>query len=64
MDKNELQIKQDKNVVDDIVEEIELASRTKIVPKEELLQDLNGKDVVKTRMEMLLDKCLYNIKKN
>ena len=47
MDKIELQINQDENTVNDIAEKIELASNTNIVTKEEFLQKLSGKDVVK-----------------
>ena len=50
MDKIEIQIKQDEDTVNDIAEKIELASNTNFATREELLQKLIGKDVVKTKL--------------
>ena len=46
----ELQIKQDETTLNDIAEKIELASNTNIVTKEEVLQKLIGKVVIKSKM--------------
>ena len=52
MDKNDLQINQDENAVNDISEKIELATSTSIVTKEELLQTLIGKDGVEKKRKI------------
>ena len=49
MDKTELQIEQDENTVNDFAEKIVPASNTNNVTKEEKVQKLIGKDVVKTK---------------
>ena len=64
MDKFELQLKQDEKTVNDFAEKIELVSYTNFVKKEELLEKLIGRDVVKTKQQMLLTNCSYNLKKN
>ena len=43
----ESEIKPDENTVNDIAENIELVSNTKMVTKEELLQNFVAKDVLK-----------------
>ena len=50
MDKIELEIKQDENTINDIEEKLELISNTNMVTKEELLQKLVAKDVIKNKM--------------
>ena len=48
----DLQIKQDETTLNDIAEKIELASNTKIVTKEEVLQKLTGEDVIKKMINL------------
>ena len=50
MDKIEQEIKQDENTINDIAENLELVSKTNMVTKEELLQKLVAKDVIKNKM--------------
>ena len=50
MDKIELEIKQDKNTINDIAEKLELVSNTNMETKEELLQKFVAKDVIKNKM--------------
>ena len=50
MDKIEQEIKQDENTINDIAEKLELKSNTNMVTKEELLQKLVTKDVIKNKM--------------
>ena len=50
MDKIESQIKQVESNVNDNSQKIKIASNTNFLRKEELLQKLIGKDVVKTKM--------------
>ena len=50
MDKKELEIKRDQNTKNKIAEKIELVSNTNMVTKEELLQKVVAKDVIKNKM--------------
>ena len=50
MDKIEQEIKRDENTINDIVEKLELVSKTNMVTKEELLQKFITKDVIKNKM--------------
>ena len=50
MDKIEQEIKQDENTINDIGEKLELISNTNLVTKEELLQKIVTKDVIKNKM--------------
>ena len=50
MDKRQLEIKQDENTINDIAEKLELATKTNMVTKEELLQKFVAKDVLKNKM--------------
>ena len=50
MDKIEQEIKQDENTINDTAEKLELVSNTNMVTKEELLQKLVAKDVIKIKM--------------
>ena len=50
MDKIELEIKQDDNTINDIAEKLELVSNTNMVTKEELLQKIVAKDIIKNKM--------------
>ena len=50
MDKIELEIKQDEDTINDIAEKLELISNTIMVTKEELLQKIVAKDVIKNKM--------------
>ena len=50
MDKIELEIKRDENMINDIAEKLELISNTNMITKEELLQKFVAKDVIKNKM--------------
>ena len=50
MDKIELEIKKDETIINDIAEKLELVSNTNMVTKEERLQKLVAKDVIKNKM--------------
>ena len=50
MDKIELEIKQDENTINDIAEKLELVSNTDMITKEEILQKIVAKDVIKNKM--------------
>ena len=50
MDKRELEIKRDENTINDIAEKLELATKTNMVTKEELLQKFVAEDVLKDKM--------------
>ena len=50
MDKIELEIKQDENTISVIAEKLELVSNNNMVKKEEHLQSLVAKDVIKNKM--------------
>ena len=49
MDEIELEIKRDENTINDIAEKLEIISNTNMVTKEELLQKLVAKDVIKSK---------------
>ena len=57
-------MKQDENTVNDFAEKIELASITNIVTKEEILQKLIAKGVVKTEIINVAGQRFYIMKKN
>ena len=50
MVKIELEIKQDKNTIEDFAEKMQIASNTIMVTKQDLLQQLIDKAVVKSKM--------------
>ena len=50
MDKIEQEIKQDENTINDIAEKLELVSNTNMVTKENFLQKIVAKDVIKNKM--------------
>ena len=50
MDKIELEITRDENIINDIAEKLELVSNTNMVTKEELLHKFVAKDVIKNKM--------------
>ena len=50
LDKIELEIKRDRNTKNKIAEKKELVSNTNMVTKEELLQKVVAKDVIKNKM--------------
>ena len=50
MDKRESGTKRDGNTIYDIVEQLELVSKTIMITKEELLQKFVAKDVIENKM--------------
>ena len=50
MDQIEQEIKRDENTLNDIAEKLELVSNTNMVTKEEILQKVVAKDVIKNKM--------------
>ena len=50
MDKIELETKQDENTINDIAEKLGIVSNTKMVTKEELLQNFVAEDARKSKM--------------
>ena len=56
MEKIGIEIRQDKNTVNDNAKKLELISNTNFVTNEDILQTLNVEDVVKTKMMDVAEK--------